>query len=143
MAALLQRPRSIASAQRPCGKLAPHVESQDDAGDARSYIRTSPITRSLSQPAIWNWIAAHGALVSDTARQRLASVLARIAKSIGRPVPGGVELQVTNEELASAANITLFTASRILNEWQAARALTKHRGRIILHSPRRLFRLTG
>ena len=89
------------------------------------------------------YIAAHGALVSDTARQRLASVLARVAESMGSQVPGGVELQVTNEELASAANITLFTASRILNEWQTARALTKHRGRIILHSPRRLFRLTA
>ena len=89
------------------------------------------------------YIAAHGALVSDTARQRLASVLARIAESMGSQVPGGVELQVTNEELASAANITLFTASRILNEWQTAGALTKRRGRIILHSPRRLFRLTA
>jgi CRP-like cAMP-binding protein len=89
------------------------------------------------------YIAAHGALVSYTARQRLASVLARVAESMGSQVPGGVELQVTNEELASAANITLFTASRILNEWQTARALTKHRGRIILHSPRRLFRLTA
>ena len=89
------------------------------------------------------YIAAHGALVSDTARQRLASVLACIAESIGRPLHGGLELQVTNEELASAANITLFTASRILNEWQSARALTKRRGRIILHSPRRLFRLTA
>jgi CRP-like cAMP-binding protein len=87
------------------------------------------------------YIAAHSALVSDTARQRLASVLDRIADVMGTQVPGGVELQVTNEELASAANITLFTTSRILNEWQTARALTKHRGRIVLHSPRRLFRL--
>ena len=86
------------------------------------------------------YIAAHSALVSETARQRLASVLDRIADVMGGQVPGGVELQVTNEELASAANITLFTASRILNEWQTAGALTKRRGRIILHSPSRLFR---
>src|SRR5688572_29683136 len=89
------------------------------------------------------YIAAHTALVSDNARQRLASLLDRIADLMGQRVPGGVELQVTNEELASAANITVFTASRILNEWQTARALTKHRGRIVLHSPGRLFRLTA
>jgi CRP-like cAMP-binding protein len=89
------------------------------------------------------YIAAHSALVSDSARQRLAAVVSRAAVSMGRQVPGGVELQVTNEELASAANITLFTASRILNEWQTAQALTKRRGRIILHSPKRLFRLTA
>lgn len=89
------------------------------------------------------YIAAHAALISETARQRLASVLARLAEAIGREVADGVELQVTNEELANAAHITLFTASRILNEWQTERALTKGRGRIVLHSPKRLFRLTA
>lgn len=89
------------------------------------------------------YIAAHAALVSDSAKQRLASVLVRLTDSIGHEVPGGVELEVTNEEIASAANITLFTASRILSKWQAEHALTKRRGRIILHSPKRLLRLTA
>ena len=85
------------------------------------------------------YIAAHAALVCDTAQQRLASVLAHLADAIGREVSGGVELRVTNEELANAANITTFTASRILSEWQAERAVTKRRGSIILHSAARLF----
>jgi CRP-like cAMP-binding protein len=89
------------------------------------------------------YIAAHSALVSDTARQRLASVLTRLAEAIGSEVAGGLELQVTNEELANAAHITLFTASRILNEWQAEGAVTKGRGRLVLHAPKRLFRLTA
>lgn len=89
------------------------------------------------------YIAAHAALVSDTARQRLASVLVRLTGALGNDVPGGVELEVTNEELASAANITLFTASRIISEWQAERTLTKRRGRIILHSPKHLLQLTA
>jgi CRP-like cAMP-binding protein len=85
------------------------------------------------------YIAAHAALVSDTAPQRLASVLAHLADAIGREVSGGIELRVTNEELANAANITTFTASRILSQWQAERAVTKRRGGIILHSAARLF----
>ena len=85
------------------------------------------------------YIAAHSALVSETARQRLASVLARLAEAIGERVSDGIELHVTNDELASAANITPFTASRILNEWQSSRALTKRRGRIVLHSSKHLF----
>lgn len=89
------------------------------------------------------YIAAHAALVSDSAKQRLASVLVRLTDSIGNEVSDGVELQVTNEELASAANITLFTASRILSEWQDEHAVTKRRGRIVLHSPKRLLRLTA
>ena len=89
------------------------------------------------------YIAAHAALVSDTAKQRLAAVLVRLTDSIGHEVSDGVQLEVTNEELASAANITLFTASRILSKWQAEHALTKRRGRIILHSPKRLLKLTA
>ena len=89
------------------------------------------------------YIAAHAALVSDSARQRLASVLVRLTDAIGQEVPGGVELEVTNEELASAANITLFTASRIMSEWQADHSVTKRRGRIILHSPNQLLRMTA
>ena len=85
------------------------------------------------------YIAAHAALTSDTAQQRLGSVLAHLADAIGREVSGGVELRVTNEELANAANITTFTASRILSGWQAERVVTKRRGSIILHSAARLF----
>lgn len=86
------------------------------------------------------YIAAHSALVSETARQRLGNVLARLAPAIGHETVGGIELQVTNEELASAANITPFTASRIVSEWQANNVITKRRGRIILHLPERLFK---
>jgi CRP-like cAMP-binding protein len=89
------------------------------------------------------YIAAHGALASETARQRLAHVVSTLARTIGSDVAGGVELQVTNEELASAANITPFTASRLLNEWQASRAITKHRGNIVVHSPEGLFSHSG
>jgi CRP-like cAMP-binding protein len=96
---------------------------------------------SLAAEYLDLYIAAHAGMVSSTARQRLASVLAHLTEALGREVPRGVELQATNEELANAANITLFTASRILSEWQAAGALTKGRGRIVLHSPKRLFRL--
>ena len=89
------------------------------------------------------YIAAYAALVSESARERLANVLARLGPAIGREVADGIELQVTNEELASAANITPFTASRILSEWQDTNVVTKRRGRIILHSPGRLFSKTA
>jgi hypothetical protein len=37
--------------------------------------------------------------------------------------------------LADAANITVFTASRLISEWQRTRALVKRRGKILLQSP--------
>jgi CRP-like cAMP-binding protein len=85
------------------------------------------------------YLADHIALTCQTARQRLAQVLVRLAGVIGQKVPGGVEIDATNEELASAANITPFTASRLISEWQLNRAVAKRRGKIFLRSPERLF----
>lgn len=85
------------------------------------------------------YLADHVALVCETSRERLAQILIHLAGVIGRRVSGGVEFDVTNEELASAANITPFTASRLLSEWQTSRAVLKRRGKILLRSPERLF----
>lgn len=84
------------------------------------------------------YLADHVALVCDTARERLAQVLIHLAGVIGQKVPDGVEFDATNEELASAANITPFTASRLLSDWQTNRAIVKRRGRIILRAPEQL-----
>jgi len=84
------------------------------------------------------YLATHVALVSETARERLAHVIVCLAASIGRKTQGGVEIDATNEELASAANITPFTASRLLSEWQRSRAVKKRRGKILLCSPEKL-----
>jgi CRP-like cAMP-binding protein len=78
------------------------------------------------------------ALVSHGARQRLARVLTTLAAGIGHKVPDGIELEITNEELANAANVTPFTASRLLSEWQRDGAVRKRRGSIVLRSPQRL-----
>jgi len=86
---------------------------------------------------IW-YLADHVALVRKTARERLAQILIHLADLIGQKVSGGVEFDVTNEELASAANITPFTTSRLLTEWQTNRAVVKRRGKILLRSPERL-----
>jgi CRP-like cAMP-binding protein len=73
------------------------------------------------------------------AQQRLANVLANLATGIGRKVPEGIQLDVRNEELANEANVTAFTASRMLGEWQRRGILRKSRGKILLRSPERLF----
>lgn len=84
------------------------------------------------------YVATHTALVSNTARQRLAQVLVNFANGIGQEVNGGVQLEVTNEELANEANVTVFTASRLLSEWRRSGAIVKSRGKILLRSPERL-----
>jgi len=83
--------------------------------------------------------ASHLALISHTARQRLARVVTSLAQGIGRKTADGIELEITNEQLANAANVTPFTASRLMSEWRRNGALTKSRGKVVLRSPQRLF----
>jgi len=84
------------------------------------------------------YLAVHVSMTCHTARQRLAQVLVNLASGIGHKAPGGVELNVSNEDLANAANVTTFTASRLLSEWQRNGMLVKSRGRVLLRCPERL-----
>jgi CRP-like cAMP-binding protein len=84
-------------------------------------------------------VAAHVALTSQTAEQRLAGVLVALAPLLGHPIRDGIEINITNEELANAANVTPFTASRMINEWQRRGTVIKRRGKIVLIDPHGLF----
>jgi CRP-like cAMP-binding protein len=93
---------------------------------------------SLAFDYLTLFLAAHVALISHSARERLAGVLVSLADGFGQDVPGGVKLVITNEELANAANVTPFTASRLLSEWQRSGAVAKSRGGVVLRAPHRL-----
>jgi CRP-like cAMP-binding protein len=82
---------------------------------------------------------AHVALSCHSARERLARILLTLSNSIGTKVADGIEIDVTNEDLASSASITLYTTSRLMSDWQKSRALIKRRGKVVLRSPERLF----
>jgi CRP-like cAMP-binding protein len=84
------------------------------------------------------YIATHNALASQDARERLADILLGYAHIIGQGVSGGIEFSVTNEELAHAANISLYTTCRLMSEWQSTGVIRKQRGRVVLHSHKRL-----
>ena len=86
------------------------------------------------------YVAAHAALSSQSARQRLASVLFGLATNFGQKVSGGIALDVTNEELADSANITPYTTSRLISEWDRSGAIRKHRGKILVRSPETFLR---
>jgi len=85
------------------------------------------------------YVAAHSALVSESAQERLANLLVALGPSIGETVSGGVAIDVTNEELSESVNISSYTTSRIMSEWQRIGAIRKHRGKIVLRSPKKLF----
>lgn len=75
-----------------------------------------------------------GTYAFQPAEQRLARVLVDSSRQLGRKGCEGIELDLTNEQLAVAARMTVFTATRKLRKWQGLGILTKRRGKIVLPS---------
>ena len=110
-------------------------------GLAAQYPRLMQNAFLLASEYLGWHLVDHVALTCHTARQRLAHLLISLARVIGQEVPGGIELDATNEELASASNISPFSVSRLLSEWERKHALEKRRGKILLRSLERLIDL--
>jgi len=72
--------------------------------------------------------------LSQTAEQRLAKILVESARDIGRAGCDGIEIDLTNEQLAQMADVSMFTASRQLNEWQSQGILVKSRCKILIRA---------
>ena len=71
----------------------------------------------------------------DTAAKRVARALEGWAKSVGKKLDEGLMLHINNEELANQANVTIFTVSRLLSEWQRKGLLLKSRGKVVVRTP--------
>jgi CRP-like cAMP-binding protein len=138
-AALLQRPSTYVVSTEA-------IEDGAAVVWTRRAIRTLAVTYprllenglSIASDYLTWYVASHLALVSSDARERVARVLAGLAAGFGRRVTGGLELKLSNMELANSANVNSFTASHLLGDWQRAGILTKRRGTIILRSPEAL-----
>jgi len=71
---------------------------------------------------------------SMAAHQRLALMLIESARQIGSREKNGLQIAVTNEQMADMADVSHFTVSRHLSDWQRHGILTKRRGRILLQN---------
>lgn len=80
----------------------------------------------------------HIGLVSNTAQERLAWALTSLGSRTGHAVPNGMEVDIKNEDLASLADVGIFTTSRILKDWNRHKVLEKGRGKVIIRSPEKL-----
>ena len=84
------------------------------------------------------YVARHLSLIAHSAQERLAHVLIGLSDGVGQKLPDGIHLHITNEQLANTANISIFTASRLLSTWQRKNILKKRRNQIILRYPEQL-----
>lgn len=80
----------------------------------------------------------HVAASADTAGQRVARALDRLAKDVGQIVDEGIAFDIGNEDLANEANVTIFTVSRLLSEWRRKGLILKTRGKVVVRSAQEL-----
>jgi CRP-like cAMP-binding protein len=80
----------------------------------------------------------HLAAGYDTANQRIAQALTKLSREIGHKGFEGTVVNISNEELANEANVTIFTVSRAINQWQRKGLVLKRRGQVVLRSPEKL-----
>lgn len=89
---------------------------------------------AVTENIAWD-IAAHISLSADDARGRVAHLLISLASAIGEATHDGIDLRVLNEDLAEGANVTPFTVSRCLRDWEHKGLVAKRRGGILLRRP--------
>ena len=134
-------------------------------GDAVCYVGTA---ETLSTCEIWSWDRAtiqhfsalrpalaenalrivigymhtylqkHVRLTSGPAEPRLAGALLALADRSGAIEPRGVQVEVTNEELAELTHISPFTVSRMLNRWKRSGVISKERSKVLVRTPEAL-----
>jgi CRP-like cAMP-binding protein len=78
-------------------------------------------------------------LATASAERRVGWALAYLGEKTGKSQEGGVVItgRSVQRDIADLASTTIYTANRVLGEWQQVGALTKERGRIVLLRPLR------
>jgi CRP-like cAMP-binding protein len=84
------------------------------------------------------YMKRHVNLVTKSATSRLANQLIQLATSAGKVGSSGINIDITNEQLSSLADVGYFTTSRILSKWEHDGMLSKRRGRLTLLAPESL-----
>ena len=130
----------------------PYIGTAETTHDSELLVWEQARIRKLAQKyprlaqnalgIVLRYLAAHFDrlfdLVACTAAERLARVVLHLCKETGVVVPAGVEITVSNDDLAAQANVSPFTVSRVLSRWARRGALSKSRGKVFIQSPDKL-----
>jgi CRP/FNR family transcriptional regulator, nitrogen oxide reductase regulator len=102
---------------------------------AKAYPQLTENGFRLALHYLEHYMKRHSNIVTENAESRLAQSLLQLATKAGVVQPSGIAIDVTNEQLSSLSDISLYTASRLLSRWEHERKLKKQRGRVTLLAP--------
>jgi CRP/FNR family cyclic AMP-dependent transcriptional regulator len=105
---------------------------------ATEYPRLLENSLRLALEYLNKYMMRHLAIVTTNAESRLARTLGQLAGNVGEIHSSGIVVDITNEQLSSLSDVSLYTASRILAKWERERKLVKQRGRVTLLAPEAL-----
>ena len=81
-------------------------------------------------------------LATEKVERRLARTLLRLTAQMGvKNADGVIELAFTRQELAEMSGTTLFSASRVLSEWEKRGLVESGRERVLIRNPHGLVEL--
>ncbi len=118
-----------------------------DTGDALAWDRTTLHRLSRGAPQlvanaltvalgfVAQFADRHEALVEGTAAERLARALSHLGTHGAVSLATGIEIRIKNDELAGLADVSAFTTSRVLQQWERDGAIKKGRGVIRIMNP--------
>jgi CRP-like cAMP-binding protein len=84
------------------------------------------------------WAARIVAMASETAADRVARALVDLGHRSGQVKRHGLDVEITNEQLSSLADVSPFTTSRLLAKWRRDGAILKQRGSVTIRHPEAL-----
>jgi CRP-like cAMP-binding protein len=105
---------------------------------AALYPKLSDNALRIALHYLKRYVDRHVGLATKPAEQRLAETLLSLGHRTGRIMSAGVQVDVTNSQLGALADISLFTTSRLLSGWERKGAVSKLRGKVLIHSPESL-----
>jgi CRP-like cAMP-binding protein len=80
-------------------------------------------------------------LATEKVERRIARTLLRLTAQMGVKAADGIELTFTRQDLAEMSGTTLFTASRVLSEWEKRGLVESGRERVVIRKPHELVQI--
>jgi CRP-like cAMP-binding protein len=112
--------------------------------DMRGYMQSHPrFTININQvlsARLKELEARIREFTSEEATTRVALLLVRLSKQMGRNADEGIRIAITQDEIAQMAGLSMFTVSRMLSRWSDRGLVLTRRQAIIVPDVRRLAR---
>jgi CRP-like cAMP-binding protein len=81
-------------------------------------------------------------LATEKVERRIARSILRLTAQLGlKNADGNIELALTRQDLAEMSGTTIFTASRVLAEWERNGLVETGRERVVLCKPHSLVQI--